>query len=59
MEKTSRWFVLIAAVCLIFISSGFAQAQASESEYFAQTGHYVSGDFLRFYRSSDNPIVVF
>ena len=59
MEKTSRWFALIAAVCLIFISSGFAQAQASESEYFAQTGHYVSGDFLRFYRSSDNPIVVF
>jgi len=59
MEKTSRWLALIAAFCLIFASWGSVQAQTPDSEYFAQTGHNVRGDFLRYYRSVSNPTLVF
>ena len=59
MEKTSRWLALIAAFCLIFASWGSVQAQAADSEYFAQTGHNVRGDFLQYYRSISNPTLIF
>lgn len=58
MERTGRWLALIAAVCLIFVSWGSVQAQTPDSEYFAETGHYIRGDFLRFYRNTPNPTVV-
>lgn len=59
MVKTSRWLAFIAAVCLLFTSWGSVQAQTPDSEHFAQTGHSVRGDFLRFYRSVPNPTLVF
>ena len=59
MEKTSRWIAVIAAFCLLFTSWGSVQAQTPESEYFAQTGHNVRGEFLAFYRSIPNSTVVF
>ena len=59
MVKVSRWTSFIAVFCLFLISSGSAQAQSSDVEYFAETGHYIKGDFLRFYRSAPNPILVF
>lgn len=37
-----------------------ADAQGSEElEYFPETGHNVSGEFLRFYRSAANPVLVY
>jgi len=59
MVKTGRWIAFIAAICLLLTSWGSVQAQTSDVEYFAQTGHYVRGDFLRTYRSVSNPILVF
>ena len=59
MEKTSRWLALIAAFCLIFASGGSVYAQTADSEYFAQTGHNVRGDFLQYYRSVPNPTLMF
>lgn len=59
MVKTGRWIALIAAFCLLFTSWGSVQAQATDVEYFAQTGHYVRGDFLRYYRSISNPTLIF
>lgn len=59
MLKTSRWIAFIAAFCLLFTSRASVQAQATDVEYFAQTGHYVRGNFLRFYRSASNPTLVF
>jgi hypothetical protein len=59
MVKTGRWIALIAAFCLLFTSWGSVQAQATDVEYFAQTGHYVRGDFLRYYRSVSNPTLIF
>jgi len=59
MLKTGRWIAFIAAFCLLLASWGTVQAQTSDAEYFAQTGHYVRGDFLRTYRSISNPTLVF
>ena len=47
------------AFCLLFASWGSVQAQTPDSEYFAQTGHNVRGEFLRYYRSVPNPTLVF
>ena len=59
MDKTSRWLALVGVFCLLFTLGGSVQAQTPDIEYFAQTGHNVSGDFLRFYRSVTNPTLVF
>jgi len=59
MVKTSRWIGFIAAIFLLFASWGAAHAQTSDAEYFAQTGHYVRGDFLRQYNSVSNPTLLF
>jgi len=59
MEKTSRWVAIFAAICLLFTSWGSVQAQTPDGEYFAQTGHYVRGDFLRLYQSATNPTLIF
>lgn len=59
MVKTSRWIGLIAAICLVFASWVSVNAQASDVEYFAETGHYVRGDFLRFFKSAANPTLVY
>ena len=59
MVKTGRWIVFVAALCLLVTSGGSVQAQTSDVEYFAQTGHYVRGDFLRTYRSVSNPTLMF
>jgi len=59
MIKTGRWIAFLAAICLLFTSWGAVKAQTSDVEYFAQTGHYVRGDFLRTYRSVSNPTLIF
>ncbi len=59
MVKAGRWIVIFAAICLFFSSWRSVQAQNSDSEYFAQTGHYVRGEFLRLYRSVPNPTLIF
>ena len=59
MLKVSRWIGLIAAICLLFSFSVSVQAQTSDHEYFAETGHNVSGDFLRYYKSVENAKIIF
>lgn len=59
MVKTGRWIAVVAALCLLVTTQGSVQAQAEEVEYFPQTGHYVRGDFLRYYRSAANPTLLF
>ena len=59
MVKTGRWMAVIAVIILLFTSWGPVQAQTPDVEYFAQTGHYVRGEFLRYYRSAVIPTLVF
>jgi hypothetical protein len=59
MKKAGRWLAIFAAFCLLITFWGGVQAQSSDIEYFAQTGHFVKGDFLRYYRSVSNPTLLF
>jgi hypothetical protein len=59
MLKASRWIVFVAVFCLLLTTWGSVQAQTSDIEYFAETGHNVRGDFLRYYRSISNPTYIF
>lgn len=59
MIKISRWVGLVAAICLLLTSWVSVGAQTPDIEYFAQTGHSVRGDFLRYYKSVANPPLIF
>lgn len=59
MLKPSRSLSFIAAFCLLVIVWGPVSAQVSDEKYFPETGHYVKGDFLRYYQSASNPTVTF
>ncbi len=45
---------LLIAIALVTASWGFASAQTSDTQYFSETGHNVSGEFLAFYKSNPN-----
>lgn len=54
-----RAFGALLLVSLLLAVGTPVSAQSAGSEYFAQTGHYVSGDFLAYYRSVSNPEELF
>jgi len=59
MVKTSRWLSLVAAFFMLLTSWVSVEAQVLDIEYFPETGHNVSGDFLRFYRSTANATIIY
>ncbi len=54
-----RFFGALFIVSLLLTTGVPALAQSSGSEYFKDTGHFVSGDFLAYYRSAPNPELLF
>jgi hypothetical protein len=60
MNTARRFAVLLLVLILLVTSWGHARAQSSgNAQYFPETGHNVKGEFLRFYRSADEPTLVF
>jgi hypothetical protein len=54
-----RFLGVLFVVSLLLMTGAPAFAQSSGSEYFKETGHYVSGDFLAYYRSVANAQLLF
>lgn len=54
-----RLFVVLSVLCLLLTMRTPAFAQSTGSEYFKETGHNVSGDFLTYYRSVSNASQLF
>jgi hypothetical protein len=54
-----RALIILAALALLAAQFGNASAQTPGSRYFAETGHYVRGDFLAFYESLSEPDFIF
>src|SRR5215208_1496895 len=60
MNATRRFAILILIPILLLASKGSASAQSSGNiQYFPETGHNVKGEFLRFFKSAANPVLVF
>lgn len=57
MRNIIRW---ITAALVFMLAASFAWkgafAQAPEEEYFAETGHWVTGEFLKTYRNVSDPL---
>jgi hypothetical protein len=49
-----RSITLIFVLCLLGTSWGSVYAQTPGNKYFSETGHNVTGDFLKFYNSNPN-----
>jgi hypothetical protein len=61
LMNLARRFAIVFLVPIILLTSwGPVKAQSSaDVQYFPETGHNVKGEFLRFYKSADNPLLVF
>ena len=60
-NRKNAWLILFIVMAggLAFWGWRAAAAQVIEEEYFPQTGHLVSGEFLRTYKSVDDPQLVY
>ena len=54
-----RSFTILLAFCLLSITWASAFAQTLDFKYFAETGHNVKGEFLKFYNSNPNALILF
>lgn len=53
-EFMRKPFTLLLSFVLLISSWGLVHAQSQDSQYFSETGHNVTGEFLKFYNSNPN-----
>ena len=59
MVAIRRFALLLSILVLLLASEGPVSAQSSgDVQYFPETGHNLKGEFLRFYKSASNPLLV-
>ena len=59
MKVIRQLAVLFLFIALFLSKPGSAIAQTATVQFFPETGHYVRGDFLRFYQSAPDPRLVY
>lgn len=59
MSKTFRLFVIFWLVLSLLASPGAAGAQAGDNRFFSETGHNLSGEFLKYYQGIPGADVIF
>jgi hypothetical protein len=60
MNTARRFGILLAILALLLPHPGAVNAQGSSDErYFPETGHTVKGEFLRFYRNTPDPALLY
>jgi hypothetical protein len=59
MPPKKIFWPLLVALLLLLTASSPTFAQKTDSLFFPETGHWVSGDFLAFYKSAADPLLVY
>ena len=59
MKVVRQFFLPILVFALGFATQGAVQAQSTDVQFFAQTGHSVEGLFLEFYKSAKDPLLYY
>jgi hypothetical protein len=59
MNVVRRLASLFLFLTILLTEQGRASAQSATTQFFPETGHHVRGDFLRFYKSVPDPLLVF
>lgn len=58
--KAARLFATLSLVFVVFWASwGTVRAQSADVKFFAETGHNVRGDFLKFYNNVRDPNLIY
>ena len=55
----TRWAILLALVLLLSLLGPKNTVGQDETRYFPETGHWITGDFLRVYESITDPLQVY
>ncbi|MDR3576516.1 MAG: hypothetical protein P4L50_21835 [Anaerolineaceae bacterium] len=55
--KRATWFVIV--FFLVAGLAGTVRAQSSDQLYVPETGHWIRGEFLKYYQSVDNSLLLF
>jgi hypothetical protein len=59
MKTIWRLAASILILAILLTQWGKAKAQSADVQFFPETGHSVRGDFFRFYKSVQNPTLIF
>lgn len=59
MHTLRRLLALILILVFLLTLRGSAHAQSADAHYFPETGHYIRGAFLQFYRAAKDPLLVY
>jgi len=59
MNAARRFITLFLVLFVLLTTWGPAQAQSADVQYFPETGHYVKGIFLQFYKAAQDPTLVY
>ena len=59
MKAIRRFVIPVLIFTILLAGSGSAQAQSTDVQFFAETGHSIKGVFLQFYKSAKNPQLVY
>ena len=59
MKVIRRLAILFLGLSILLSNRGTVSAQSPTVQFFPETGHHVKGDFLRFYKSVPDPILIF
>jgi hypothetical protein len=59
MKAIWRLTVPFLVFSLLLTQWGTAYSQSAETQFFPETGHSIKGDFLRFYKSARDPMLVY
>src|ERR687887_1601928 len=59
MKAIWRLAALSLFLTTLLMPKRIARAQSADVQYFPETGHYIKGDFLHFYKSVADPKLLF
>jgi hypothetical protein len=59
LMKVVRHFAFLGLIFAVLLASNPAQAQGTDVQFFAETGHSVKGLFLQFYKAAKDPLLYY
>lgn len=59
MKAIWRFITTLLVLVILLTPWGSVQAQSADAQFFPETGHYIKGEFLQFYKTAKDPKLVY
>ena len=59
MKAIWRFITILLVLVILLTPWGSVQAQSADAQFFPETGHYIKGEFLQFYKAAKDPKLVY